>query len=252
MERKEHKHRCFPHKNNLSPFDSAALRKGQKMIEPYYQDDSCIIYNCDYREILPELEPVDLILTDPPYIIECSSGGAFGDRKHLTETKGFTDGGVDYSFLKGFDNWFCFCSFVQLCELLSVADSRKGKKLLTWNKPNPCPAINNKYLPDVEYIVHSFSKNRLFGKYKHRSSYHIYPCGNKATSHPNEKPLPVIKRLLILGSKENETILDPYMGSGTTLRAAKDLGRKAIGIEIEEKYCEIAAKRLAQEVLDFG
>ena len=68
--------------------------------------------------------------------------------------------------------------------------------------------------------------------------------------HPTQKPAPLMRWALEFTT--GQTILDPFMGSGTTLRAAKDLGRKAIGIEIEERYCEIAAKRLAQEVLDLG
>ena len=69
----------------------------------------------------------------------------------------------------------------------------------------------------------------------------------EADGHPCPKPIELF--LWLISPSEFQTILDPFMGSGTTLRAAKDLGRKAIGIEIEEKYCEIAAKRLAQEVL---
>ncbi len=70
--------------------------------------------------------------------------------------------------------------------------------------------------------------------------------------HPTTKPLSLMKELVRLFSNENDRILDPFCGSGTTLVAAKDLNRRAIGIEIEEKYCEIAAKRLSQEVLNFG
>jgi len=67
--------------------------------------------------------------------------------------------------------------------------------------------------------------------------------------HPTQKPIKLMQYLIKTYSNKGDTVLDFAMGSGTTLRAAKDLGRKAIGIEIEEKYCEIAAKRLAQEVL---
>jgi site-specific DNA-methyltransferase (adenine-specific) len=69
------------------------------------------------------------------------------------------------------------------------------------------------------------------------------------TDHPCPKPYGWMAWAICLASEDGETVLDPFMGSGTTLRAAKDLGRKAIGIEIEERYCEIAAKRMRQEVL---
>lgn len=215
---------------------------------PYYEWGGITIYHGDCREILPLLPKVDLVLTDPPYEIRAGCGGGeFGTRDHLIKTGGFTDGGVDYSFLKTFENWFCFCSLQQLPKLLDAATRRPRKNLITWCKPNPVPTCCNKYLPDVEYCVHAFSKGRLFGEFQHKSSFALMPS-EKETEHPNEKPLALVRRLVVLGSLEGETILDPFMGSGTTLRAAKDLGRKAIGIEISEAYCEIAAKRMQQEV----
>jgi len=78
-----------------------------------------------------------------------------------------------------------------------------------------------------------------------------YPSQDKRLGHPTQKPLKMMRDIIEISCEKEGTILDPFMGSGTTLRAAKDLGRKAIGIEIEEKYCEIAVKRLQQEVLTF-
>jgi DNA modification methylase len=74
---------------------------------------------------------------------------------------------------------------------------------------------------------------------------------NGAQEHQTVKPIKLMSELVSLFTNPGETIIDPFMGTGTTLRAAKDLGRKAIGIEIEERYCEIAAKRMAQEVFSF-
>ena len=206
-----------------------------------------------YKEVLPDLPAADLLLTDPPYLVRARAGaGAFGHRKSLVLTGGFTDEGLDYSFLSGHSNWFCFCSRLQLPGLLAVVQKRTRWNLITWAKPNPLPTCNNKYLPDVEYIVHGFDPGRLHGGMAHKQSFILHPCGNKKTPHPNEKPTLVIRKLLVLGTKPGEAVLDPFMGSGTTLLVAKNMSRRAIGIEIEERYCEIAAKRLEQEVFDFG
>ena len=80
----------------------------------------------------------------------------------------------------------------------------------------------------------------------------LHPCGNKETAHPNEKPLPLVNKLVSLGTVAGETVVDPFAGSGTTGRAAKDLGRKAILIEREEKYFDIACKRIeeAQRIME--
>ena len=75
--------------------------------------------------------------------------------------------------------------------------------------------------------------------------------GNEERWHPTQKPLAVIKWAIAQAPDDVRSVFDPYMGSGTTLRAAKDMGLTAVGIEREERYCEIAAKRLSQEVLDF-
>lgn len=221
-------------------------------MKPYYQRAGVTIYHADYRDVLPSLPTVDLLLTDPPYELQARGAGMAANRKYLRDIKGELDCGFDVSLLTAFPNWFCFCSKDQLISLLEAANVLGGGRwmLLTWNKPNPTPLMNANYLPDTEYIVHRFeSAKRLFGDYSARSRFIVWPAEKNEFEHPTVKPLQVVKKLVTLGTQPGDTILDPFMGTGTTLRAAKDLGRAAIGVEVEERYCEIAAHRLAQDVL---
>ncbi len=213
----------------------------------YYQDDAVCIAHGDCREIVPTLGRFDLCITDPPYDMQIGGGGCFRDRKYLADIKGFTDGGFDASILSYCDNWFCFCSKDQLIELLVLA-SKQRWMLIPWHKTNPTPLVNGTYLPDTEYIVHSFAPNRLFGEYKDKARFILHPA-QQNNVHPNEKPLSVMLKLVASGSDKGDVIVDFYAGSGTTGRAAKDLGRKCVLIEREERYCEIAANRMSQEVL---
>ena len=204
-----------------------------------------VLYLGDCLEILPTLGKVDAVIADPPYLIHAGKGGgAFGNRAHLVNTGGFTDGGVNYDFLSEFSNWFSFCSRLQLPELLNAATKNERWNLITWAKPNPVPTCNNKYLPDVEFIVHSFAKGGLHGEMKDKQSFFHEPAGVKTSGHPNEKPIVLMEKLVRLGSCFGETILDPFMGSGTTGVAAIQMGRKFIGMEREERYFNIACKRI--------
>ncbi len=216
-------------------------------MKPYYQDSAATIYHGDCREILPMLPMVDLVLTDPPYELTAKGGGIGSRREYLSKIEGHLDAGFDVKMLAQFPNWMCFCGKKQLKELLGATGDRVWA-LVTWNKPNPTPLCSGNYLPDTEYIVHAYQSGRLFGDYRDKSRYIVHPVEKNEFDHPTVKPLSVMMKLVKLGTRSGEMILDPFMGSGTTLRAAKDLGRKAIGIELEERYCEIAAKRMSQEV----
>lgn len=215
---------------------------------PYYQDAHATIYHGSCYELLPHVAKPDLILADPPYELTATGGGIGAKRKYLSEIDGFTDGGFDLNILSYCQNWFCFCSKSQLIDLLSLANQMPRWMLVTWNKPNPTPLSNGNYLPDTEYIVHGFQSGRCFGGYRDKSRFIVYPA-QQNNFHPNEKPLPVICKLISVGSQEGDLIVDPFMGSGSTLVAAKLEGRKSIGVELDERFCEIAATRLSQGVL---
>lgn len=202
---------------------------------PYYSEGGITIYHGDCREILPYVK-ADCVVTDPPYglgaLMERPGPGQWsklwGDGApawdaHAPDFLPALVAGYEHAIVWG-GNYFSL-------------PPRRG--WLVWDK-----------------IVREFSSSHcelawstLDQPVRAYSSSH----GQLATEgkqHPTQKPLELMRwciRFMPPG-----VILDPFMGSGTTLVAAKLEGRKAIGIEIEERYCEIAAKRLAQGVLDFG
>ncbi len=127
--------------------------------------------------------------------------------------------------------------------------------LLTWHKTNPTPMCSNKYLSDTEYLLFFREKGvKVNGSYDTKRKWYVSPLNvsdKKLYGHPTVKPLEITKNLIINSAPEGLPILDPFMGSGTTAVAAKELGFDYVGFEINPEYHLTALKRLStkQEVL---
>ena len=228
-------------------------------MKAYYQDDACTILHCDCREVLPTLGAVDLVLTDPPYNVRAGDVAIEGRAPMKRDFGAWDEGWQAAPFcadvlplVRAGGSLLAFTSDRIISEFRS-ADGWVPLVTIAWVKPNPAPQPRPGYVSAVEWIV--WLKKPGAAAVWNAGGYvpnvlHYPPCaGLERTIHPTQKPEALISDLLARHSSEGDLILDPFMGSGTTLVAAKRLGRKAIGIELNEKYCEIAAKRLAQAVL---
>jgi len=210
----------------------------------YYYDDSVAIAHGDCREILPQLSKVDLVLTDPPY----NCGKEYGTHSDNLPSEEYIN-------------------LVRCC--LESSEKRAvvilGSQVLPiwWNElPRSkliiitvragMSALKPKgFVPKFRPLLTTETTFEFMGDLWDdiRWSGEGYFFNEPNYDHPCIAPLKLMKRCVSIFTETNTIILDPFLGSGTTLRAAKDLGRKGIGIEIEEKHCEIAARRCAQEVL---
>lgn len=198
--------------------------------------DGITIYHGDCREILPQLEPVDLVLTDPPY------GVGFQYASHDDSLAAWKCLMAD---LVGWARTHATMAILPSCQIKQlpwIYATLPPDWLICWYKGSP---------GHVAYIgFNDWEPLLVYGKTAGLQMHdYFYAQPEAPNGHPCSKPLRWATHLISRATEEPATVLDPFMGSGTTLRAAKDLGRRAIGIEIEERYCEIAAKRLAQEVL---
>lgn len=204
------------------------------------------LYLADCIEVLPLLSQrggVDAVVTDPPYQISASGGGIGGQRQYLTDIRGHIDAGFDVSILDQFKNWLVFCGKPQLLDLIHQAEKQRSRwQLLTWNKTNPTPLSNNNYLPDTEYMVHAFESHNFESK----TRFIVGQVERSGFDHPTVKPQYVMQKAIKSASNAGDTVLDCFMGTGSTGVAAIQLGRKFIGIEREPKYFDIACRRIEQ------
>ena len=205
---------------------------------------------------------VDMVLTDPPYEISNSGGGMMNDREFIRhiDAMGMCKSGFDVSgFLtdivrlfasKQHVNGVFFCSMKQLSAYLNWAEKEGLQNGVgVWQKTNPAPLCNNKYLNDLEYWVYIKGSNaRIGGTYATKSMSYVSKV-NKADKilygHPTVKPVDLVEKFLINHTAPGMRVLDPFLGSGTTGVACENTGRKFIGIERDPTYFSIAARRIA-------
>ncbi len=214
-------------------------------MKPYYQDEWVTIYHGDCREILPDLPKVDLVLTDPPY-----------NAKNIGPNQRVYEGTImqlpDNEYKAFCSEWFEL-SMVQSETLVftpgisNTHNYPQPKWQLCWHKPASVSFNRmggfNAWEP---VFVYGNTKGARFGQ-----DYLLYNTLNfnkgDEKNHPCPKPVSLWQYLM---GNFAGVVLDPFLGSGTTAVCAKKLNRHCIGIEIEEKYCEIAAKRCSQQVFD--
>ena len=225
-------------------------------MKPYYEDDAVTLYHGDCLDVLASLDDktVDTVLTDPPY----SSGGRRENARSLrvSMTRGVDD-----------DDWIrgdamgtqTFMWFMRTCGLewrrilrpgghvLSFIDWRMAYNLLT-----ALESADLRQHPIVVWDKATLGMGAFF-RNQHEFIVHMIRVPKvRDGEHPTEKPDELLRILLSVVSPAGGVVLDPFAGSGSTLFAAKGSGRRAIGVEADERYAEIAARRLSQDVLDFG
>jgi len=239
-------------------------------MKAYYEDAAVTVYNADALDVIAELDlPVDAVVTDPPYASgtrteasKSSSGamlraGRFADRP-LDLDQMTTVGFVwllravargTYPLLSDGGSFLCFIDWRQWPNLVGALETAnlRVQGMVVWDKEHF--GLGNGFRSQHELVCHA-SKGVPTIYDKGIGNVLRHPRV-EPVDHPSPKPEKMMQRLIAAVTPPNGLVLDPFMGSGTTLRAAKNLGRRAIGIESDPHYCEVAVSRLRQDCL-FG
>ncbi len=228
-------------------------------MKPYYEQSGVTIYHGDCRDVLPLLAPVDVAITDPPYGVnlitktsDYRQSANFDDGASLQATTLYEDdpsqiraliADVMPALLRRVDRALVFCGPAMLW---AYPEPTAVGCVFTSNGAGRCSWGFQCLHPVLFYGKDPWLADGLGS---HPNSFRTEQPNRERIDHPCPKPLAWMRWAIDRASRIGETILDPFAGSGTTLVAAKQFSRQAIGIEIEEKYCEIAARRLQQEAL---
>ena len=245
-------------------------------VKPYYEHARITIYHGDCREILPGLPKCGAVIADPPY----------GETSLEWDSR--CEGWLQ---TLSTNCLWCFGSFRFFLASASEFYAWKFGQEVVWEKQNGSGFCTDRFNRVHEIATHWYNgmwsdlrhevprfpvrgwkrshRTEKRGVTPHRGGIETAPWQDdglrlersviyernchtpSGADHPTQKPVSLIERLVFYSVAEDGLVVDPFMGSGTTLVAAKNLGRKAIGIEIEERFCEVAAKRLSQEVFNF-
>lgn len=217
------------------------------------------LHNDDCLQILKHIQDksIDLVVTDPPYIVETNGAGIYKqeDKQYVKELNNIKDGFSEKILdelcrvMKKINCYF-FCSQKQIIPLLDyfVKNKNCNWNIISWHKTNPVPACGNKYLTDTEFVLFFREKGvKVYGSFETKKTWYATPLNQKDKKlygHPTIKPLDIVKNFIVNSSNENDIVLDPFMGSGTTGVVCKQLNRNFIGIELDEKYFRIAEDRI--------
>lgn len=245
-------------------------------IKPYFETELGVLYNADCLDILPKIpdKTVDLVLTDPPYNISKLNDNR--DRSKLNSPImrrksplcydfGEWDNKDRKSFLSFTENWL-HLTITKLKERATIGSffnkedisflgwtakklGIRTRTIISWHKTNPVPSFRKvNYLSACEFIwLGSFDGWKINFR-QQKEMHNFYETGNSSgygeSEHPTEKPIPLFSWIINNHTDINDLVLDPFLGSGTTAVACESLNRRWIGIEKEEKYCEIAKNRI--------